>query len=65
MESVYKAKQRSKQFPIILAKCSKEATLYASCVLKRDNVKLNDCGEEFSKFKSCLQKAAAQLKTKI
>ncbi|KAJ8959457.1 hypothetical protein NQ318_022150 [Aromia moschata] len=61
MESVAKAKQRYKQYPVILAKCSREATNYATC----DNVNLNDCGEEFKHFKSCLQKTAASLKTRI
>ncbi|RZC40764.1 GPI mannosyltransferase 1 [Asbolus verrucosus] len=38
MEAVQKAKQRFRQYPVILAKCSKEATDYATCVLKKDNV---------------------------
>lgn len=65
MESVQKAKQRFRQYPILLAKCSKEAMNYASCVLKKDNVKVNDCGEEFKHFKNCLQKNAAVLKTRV
>ncbi|XP_063929690.1 NADH dehydrogenase [ubiquinone] 1 alpha subcomplex assembly factor 8 [Zophobas morio] len=65
MESVQKAKQRFRQYPALLAKCGKEATAYATCVLKRDNVNLNDCKEEFVKFKSCLQKSAASLKTRL
>ncbi|XP_049819716.1 uncharacterized protein LOC109609004 [Aethina tumida] len=65
MESVQKAKNRYRQFPMILAKCSKEATNYAQCVLKRDNVALNDCVEEFKNFRSCLQKTASNLKTRI
>ncbi|KAJ8928090.1 hypothetical protein NQ314_019370 [Rhamnusium bicolor] len=65
MESVQKAKLRYKQYPMIIAKCSKEATNYATCVLKKDNVNLNDCNEEFKQFKSCLQKTALSLKTRI
>lgn len=65
MESVQKAKQRFRQYPILLAKCNKEAMSYASCVLQKDNIKLNDCGEQFKQFKICLQKTAATLKTKI
>ncbi|XP_015833432.1 uncharacterized protein LOC107397394 [Tribolium castaneum] len=65
MESVQKAQQRFRQYPVILAKCSKEATNYAACVLKRDNVGLDDCKEEFGRFKTCLQKTAASLKTRL
>lgn len=65
MESVQRAKQRFRQYPVILAQCSKEATTYATCVLKKDNVSLNDCKEEFGKFKNCLQKSAASLKTRL
>ncbi|KAJ8974380.1 hypothetical protein NQ317_001532 [Molorchus minor] len=59
MESVLKAKQRCRQYPIFLAKCNKEATNYATCVLKKDNVSLNDCSVAFKEFKTCLQKTAA------
>lgn len=65
MESVGKARARYRQYPLILSKCGKEATVYAQCVLKRDNVKINDCTEEFKLFKTCLQKTAASLKTRI
>lgn len=65
MESVSKARARFRQYPVILGKCSKEATVYAKCVLKRDNVGKNDCGEEFKLFKNCLQKSASAIKTKL
>lgn len=65
MESVGKARTRYRQYPIILGKCSKEATVYAKCVLKRDNLNKNDCGAEFSQFKNCLQKTASAMKTKL
>lgn len=65
MEAVQKAKQRYRQYPLLLAKCGKEATQYATCVLKRDNVALDDCKKEFTDFRGCLQKAANSLKTKI
>ncbi|XP_066151491.1 NADH dehydrogenase [ubiquinone] 1 alpha subcomplex assembly factor 8 [Euwallacea fornicatus] len=65
MESVSKAKQRFRQYPVIFAKCSREASVYATCVLKQDNIKKNDCAEEFSGFRTCLRKAAVSLKTKI
>lgn len=65
MESVSKARSRYRQYPIVLGKCSKEATVYAKCVLKRDNLNKNDCGEEFNKFKSCLQKTSSAMKMKL
>lgn len=65
MESVSKAKQRFRQYPAIFAKCSKEASVYATCVLKQDNLTKDDCSVEFQGFKSCLQKAANSLKTRI
>lgn len=65
MESVSKARSRYRQYPVILAKCSKEGTVYAKCVLKRDNININDCANEFRHFKDCLQKTASSLKSKI
>lgn len=65
MEAVSKARARSRQYPIILTKCSKEAGVYAKCVLKRDNIIKDDCIEEFKHFKSCLQKTASAMKMKI
>lgn len=65
MESVRKAKDRFKQYPMLLAKCKSEANNYAKCVLKRDTVNQNDCLEEFKLFKNCLQKTATNLKTRI
>lgn len=65
MESVGRARQRFRQYPLIFAQCGKEASLYATCVLKQDNIKQHDCGEEFRGFKTCLNKAAANLKTRV
>lgn len=65
MESVSKAKQRFRQYPIILSKCTVEASKYAKCVLKKGSVELNDCSEEFRLFKNCLQKSAAKIGTRI
>lgn len=65
MESVKRAQNRFRQYPMILGKCKNEATLYAKCVLKKDNVIMNDCVNEFSQFKNCLQRAALELKTRI
>lgn len=65
MDSVTKARRRFRQYPVILAKCSKEASNYAKCVLKQDNIALNDCNQEFQQFKTCLKSSAAKLKTKL
>ncbi|KAL1518307.1 hypothetical protein ABEB36_001949 [Hypothenemus hampei] len=65
MEAVTRARKRFRQYPVIFAKCSKEASVYASCVLKQDNLKKNDCLAEFHGFKNCLRKTAVDLKTKI
>lgn len=65
MDSVVKAKNRFRQYPLVLAKCKNEAATYAKCVLKKDSVNHNDCVSEFLLFKTCLQKSAAGLKTRI
>ncbi|XP_028174560.1 uncharacterized protein LOC135084508 [Ostrinia nubilalis] len=66
MESVSKARERFAKYPVIFAKCAKQATLYATCVLhKEDGLKKDDCAKEFQEFKGCLQSAAKNLKTKI
>ncbi|XP_026764878.1 uncharacterized protein LOC113523208 [Galleria mellonella] len=66
MESVAKARERLAKYPLLFAKCSKQGTLYARCVLlKEDSVKKDDCAKEFQDFKSCLQSAAKDLKTRI
>lgn len=65
MESVKAAKKRFRQYPVLLGKCSKEATVYATCVLNKDNINLNNCDNEFRSFKKCLLTAASALKTKI
>ncbi|XP_053620901.1 uncharacterized protein LOC128681199 [Plodia interpunctella] len=66
MESVAKAKERLAKYPVLFAKCSQQATLYARCVLfKEDKLKKSDCAKEFHEFKTCLQSAAKDLKTRI
>ncbi|XP_065162198.1 uncharacterized protein [Atheta coriaria] len=65
MEAVHKARNRFRQYPAVLAKCSKEGSLYAKCVLKKDSVALNDCANEFQQFKICLQKTAVSMKTRL
>ena len=65
MESVRKANQRLRNYPLLLGKCSDKAAVYAVCVTADFNVKHKDCDKEFQEFKTCLQKAAAEMKTKL
>lgn len=65
MESVKKAHKRLGMYPKLLAKCGESASVYAKCVVKNDSIKKNDCLNEFNDFKSCLLKAAKDLKTKM
>lgn len=66
MESVAKARERLAKYPLIFAKCSKQGSLYAKCVLlKEDAVKKEDCAKEFKEFMTCLQSAAKDMKTRI
>lgn len=65
MESVRKAKERMKKFPLLLAQCRVEGSAYAKCVAKYDDIAKDACKEEFIKFKNCLQKAAASMNTRI
>lgn len=65
MESVKRAKERFRQYPVLLGKCAREASVYAQCILKKDSVSQNDCKVEFKLFKNCLQKTAATMKTRI
>lgn len=65
MESVKKAKNRLKNYPLLLAKCAESAAVYASCVTRDLNVKQHICDKEFREFNKCLQQAAKDLKTKL
>lgn len=65
MESVRKAKQRLKQYPIMLGKCSESAAIYAACVTRDLNVSHRLCEKEFVEFKKCLRNVAQQMKTKL
>ncbi|XP_055904230.1 uncharacterized protein LOC129940032 [Eupeodes corollae] len=65
MESVRKAHQRMRNYPILLAKCAESATVYADCVARDLNIKHHTCDKEFQLFKNCLQKAAKDMKTRI
>lgn len=65
MESVKKANARLKNYPILLSKCAKTASLYAKCVTQDLNVSHKACDKEFQEFKNCLAKEAKQMKTKL
>ncbi|XP_041985614.1 uncharacterized protein LOC121737942 [Aricia agestis] len=66
MEAVKKAQERLAKYPLVFAKCTKTATLYARCVLLKDEgLKKNDCAKEFEAFNACLKTAAKELKTRI
>ncbi|KAL9913271.1 uncharacterized protein LOC119635769 [Glossina fuscipes] len=65
MESVRKANQRLRNYPILLSKCAHSATVYAACVTRDLNIEYRTCDKEFKLFKDCLQKAAKDMKTKL
>lgn len=65
MESVRKANQRMKKFPLVFKECKESASTYARCVAVKDNVLKGDCEKEFQNFKKCLVKAAAKMGTKL
>ncbi|XP_045780929.1 uncharacterized protein LOC123877997 [Maniola jurtina] len=66
MDAVKKARERFAKYPLIYAKCAKQGSLYARCVLLReDSVKKDDCVKEFQEFNACLQIACKELKTKL
>lgn len=65
MESVRKAKQRLRNYPILLGKCAESATVYAACVTRDLNIQHKTCEKEFQLFKVCLQKASTEMKTKL
>ena len=65
MESLRKANQRLKNYPILLGKCATSASAYAQCVTVDFNVKQGACEKEFVAFRECLQKAAKDMKTKL
>lgn len=65
MESMRKAKQRLKNYPILLGKCAATAGVYAKCVTADFNVQHRACEKEFVEFKQCLERAAKDMKTKL
>ncbi|XP_030373095.1 uncharacterized protein LOC115623053 [Scaptodrosophila lebanonensis] len=65
MESVRKANQRLRNYPILLTKCADKAAAYASCVSRDLNIQHHICDTEFKEFMGCIRKAAVELKTKL
>lgn len=65
MEAVQAARSRLRKYPLLLSKCSAEASLYATCVLSKDNIKHSECEHEFRKLTTCLQKAAQEAGTRL
>lgn len=63
MESVKRAKQRMKNYPTLITRCSVSASKYAACVTRNFNISHNACENEFNEFKKCVMDAAKQ-KTK-
>lgn len=65
MEAVRKAKDRLSKYPLLVAKCSSTATLYAACVTRDMNIKQQACDKEFREFKKCLVEQAKAMKTRL
>ncbi|XP_058117368.1 uncharacterized protein LOC131287283 [Anopheles ziemanni] len=65
MESVKRANQRLRNYPLLMAKCSVAAASYATCVTTDLNVTHRSCDKEFHAFKECMRKAAIEMKTKL
>lgn len=65
MDSVRKARVRLARYSEVLGQCQSEGVVYASCVLKQEQVAHNSCLGEFQIFKKCLLKSASRLGTKL
>ncbi|EDV37048.1 uncharacterized protein Dana_GF11629 [Drosophila ananassae] len=65
MESVRKANQRLRNYPLLLGKCADKASVYAVCVSRDLNVQHKICEAEFKEFISCIRKSAQEMKTKL
>ena len=66
MESIRSARHRMSLLPKLAAGCTSEASIYAKCVLAKENdIKLNDCAKEFDLFRTCIRKQAKNLKSRF
>ncbi|XP_077868606.1 NADH dehydrogenase [ubiquinone] 1 alpha subcomplex assembly factor 8-like [Saccoglossus kowalevskii] len=52
------ARRKIAAFPRLLAECSKEGSVYAKCVSRKEHLQKNDCSKEFQEFYTCIQKHA-------
>lgn len=62
MENIRRAKDRLRNYPMLIGRCSVAAGNYAACVTRDLNVSHNMCENEFNEFKRCLKNAATQRK---
>lgn len=65
MESLRKANQRLKNYPLVLGKCATSASVYAKCVTADFDVKQGACEKEFAEFRECLKRAAKDMKINL
>lgn len=65
MESVRKAKDRLRSYPVLIAKCSTSAASYAACVTRDLDIQKHACDKEFQEFKKCLVEQAKSMKTRL
>lgn len=65
MEAVKKAKHRMNQLPGLVMNCKAQASVYAKCVISSDDIKRNDCQQEFNKFLDCVRSNAVAKKTRF
>ena len=65
MESVRKARERMKKYPLLFKECHTSATNYARCVALKENVLKDDCVKEFALFKQCLVSTAKRMGTRL
>ncbi|CAA9999642.1 unnamed protein product [Nesidiocoris tenuis] len=65
MEAVKKARARMRTFPAILNDCRLEGRIYAKCVTKFDDVRKDNCLNEFNEFMKCVHTSSKNRKVKF
>lgn len=65
MDAVRKAKDRLAKYPVLVAKCSSAAAVYAACVTRDLDIQKHACDKEFQAFKQCLVAQAKAMKTRM
>ena len=64
--SLQSARKRLQSYPKIFAACSPEASVYGKCVAQKyEDISPMACRDEFQAFKTCLKKAAQDMKTRL